>query len=87
MKIQTISNGRIEIPKAIKYMDHNGRKIAVHRFYSNNEFMEGYFSSTDYATGMQISWGYCISELIKDTKIRLNSNPNFDYSKYKIINK
>lgn len=85
MKIQT-SDGIIEVPKVIKYITHNGRKIAIHRGYISNEFTNEFFTSTDYLTGFQIRQEDSISELINITISVLNRFPNYDYSKHLIIN-
>lgn len=87
MKINTVVDGIVEVPKVIKYFTHNGRKIAIHRYFIHHEFINDYFTATDYSTGWLIVFDSSVKEVIKTAKSILEKNPNFDYSKYEVINK
>ena len=87
MKIQTNADGIVEVPRVIKYFICNKRKIAIHRYFMCREFTNDYFAASDYYTGMQINYDSSIKAVIKRTINILEKNPNYDYSKYEIINK
>lgn len=86
MKIDTIIDGQIEVPKVLKYFNYGGRKIAVHRAYVCREFTNDYFTCTDYLTGCSFRTADSIKEAIELTKKAIDNNLNFDYSKYEVIN-
>lgn len=87
MKIDTVNDGLIEVPKVIKYFIHNGRKIAIHQSYFSGEgFTNKYYSATDYQTGMRVAFDYSVKQTIIRAKNTLDNNSDYDYSKHKIIN-
>jgi len=86
MKIQT-KDGIVEVPKIIKYLTINNRKVAIHRSYLNNEFTNDHFTATDYISGYSIRVGDTVNEAIDLAQNIIDKNPNFDYSQYEAINK
>jgi len=87
MKIDTIIDGKIKVPKVLKYFNYNGRKIAVHRAFLQHEFTNEYYTCTDYLTGCSFRTAESIDEVISLTKMAIDNHPNFDFSIYEVINK
>lgn len=89
MKINTVNDGIIDVPRVIKYFTHNGRKIAIHRYYISKKhgFDNEFFTATDYLTGCKITFGDTVKEAIELAISAINKNLNFDYSPYEVINK
>ena len=83
MFIQHVEFG-VQSVRAIRYFEHNGRRLAVNREVPDN----GYFNVTDYSTGIAVCKGrLSVKKAIEYSKYILNEHKDHDYSPFEILNK